>query len=243
VAVASTDLLERFEAARTRADRMESQLREARAAARDAMDVATNAARELVTERAKLEEATDLADRQSERLARSQRELDEARTDLTAAQTELETAREALAAAEAELATLRENTSATSEAETAAREALEMLEREQDVRRRAQDDAGRLADRVHELESHIAARADETDAAVIEDDLRHLLATRQRELDETRAELKEQRGRYAAVASKMSPTELAATTETHPPEDGWSALDDELLGRLARAKELSQQQD
>jgi hypothetical protein len=38
----------------------------------------------------------------------------------------------------------------------------------------------------------------------------------------------------------MSPTELAATAEARPASDDWTALDDDLLNRLARAKQLSQ---
>jgi hypothetical protein len=39
----------------------------------------------------------------------------------------------------------------------------------------------------------------------------------------------------------MTPTELAEATQTPPSENDWSVLDGELLDRLTRAKELSQE--
>jgi chromosome segregation ATPase len=309
----AADLAERFEAARTRAEALDGQLTHARWVAHEAMDVAARAARELIAERAKAEEATELAERRGEALARSERELGEARAALAAAETraselatELAGTGAELAAAEAELSRARDGIASAESAREqadaehadrvralegeleAARDALAKLEADNTDRHAAE---GTSAERIDALEAELAAareqltaaesarteaeaghaaRADELEAEVealrdalvtaqqeartsfeshthesapdpVQEDLRHLLAARQRELDEARADLKEQRARYAAIASKMSPTELAATTDARPASTDWSALDDELLDRLARAKELSQQ--
>ena len=61
---------------------------------------------------------------------------------------------------------------------------------------------------------------------------------RQRELEELRSALNEQRARYAAVASQLTPQELAESSET-PEERPWTAIDGDLLDRLTRAKQLT----
>jgi chromosome segregation ATPase len=207
-------LREQVEAARARIEQLDTQLTEARTVAHDAMDVAARAARELVLERAKVEETTELSGYQGERLAISERELGEARTELAAAG-------ERTTQLEAELAA-----------------ALERLDQEKTERRRAQDEADTHIAQIRRLEASLGSDDGEE---VVEEDLRHLLSARQRELTETRAELEAQRARYAEVASKMTPTELAEATQTPPSENDWSVLDGELLDRLTRAKELSQE--
>jgi chromosome segregation ATPase len=120
------------------------------------------------------------------------------------------------------------------------REVLVKLEQEQAERTRAEDEAARLSDQVRQLEQQLQQRpAAATDPAV-EEDLRHLLAARQRELDEVRTALNEQRARYAAVASQLTPNQLAESTEPRT-EKPWTAVDEDLLDRIQRAKDLAGQ--
>jgi chromosome segregation ATPase len=260
--------LERFTTARAEADALGAELAQARSAAEEASAASARAANDLDAERTARAEASNQADVYGERLAKSEREVTEARAELAGAEQQLEQTREALAAATERLTEIESATKTLAVSEQKTRQELELLTRPDQgdgtrrpfgrskvsaqaykdalarieateaERTRAEDDAARLADRVRELESEIAAHHADPTPAEVEGDLRHLLAARQRELDEVRRELTEQRARYAAVASTMTPTELAATAEP-PAGEPWTALDDDLLGRLARAKELS----
>ena len=119
---------------------------------------------------------------------------------------------------------------ATAATARAAREILEERRRTDEATRRAEVAERKLA-------------AQTTSAqGVVENDLRHLLEKRERELEAVRAELAEQRTRYAAAASAVPPAE-------EPPADAiagakaepWSRVDEDLLERLARAKSLAGQ--
>jgi chromosome segregation ATPase len=132
------------------------------------------------------------------------------------------------------------------------REALEQLETEREGRTQLQDEAKLLAARVGELEQELAAQSaaeagggpsGRPNAEVVEGDLRHLLEVRERELEAVRVELADYRTRYSTVASQVPPAELP-----EPPRDAgdrdaepWSAVDQDLLERIARAKALAGQ--
>jgi chromosome segregation ATPase len=136
-------------------------------------------------------------------------------------------------------------------------EAIEQLEREQAERARLEQETAALAEQVTKLEAqaaeHAATAAVRSEAtpepesptpaqAAVEADLRHLLATAQRELDEARAALSEQQARYAAVASEVvAETAVASTPAAAQPADEkpWTAVDDDLLSRLQRAKQFA----
>lgn len=121
------------------------------------------------------------------------------------------------------------------------RESLAKLEDEQARRAAIEQDASRLGEQVRQLELALAARDATRAQASVEADLRHLLSVRQAELDEARATLKEQSARYAAVASQVPVAEAAAVQEAPREARPWTAVDDDLLARLARAKELAGQ--
>lgn len=206
--------------------------------------------------------------RQREATAESDRQLALARDRLAAAQLEIATGRERLSAlqkdasalssreqaARQELATLtrtdlgeggrrgRSKVSARAYRELAAK-----LEHEQSERTRLEDETARLADRLREME-HAAAQVEQAPApdpsqATVEADLRHLLSGTQQELEDARRELREQRARYVAIASELPAAEVApmSAVATRPDEPPWTAVDDDLLGRIARAKEFAGQ--
>jgi hypothetical protein len=77
-------------------------------------------------------------------------------------------------------------------------------------------------------------------AGSVEADLRHLLETRDSELARLRAELGDQRARYANVASQI-PAEDAVPPAAAEAGEPWSAVDQDLLDRIARAKQLAGQ--
>ena len=288
----AADALTRFEAARAEADSLESQLAEAQQLADEATAATARAAREILEERQKTDEAAHQADVYSERLAKAERELAETREEFERAQAQADEAGGLVEALEAESARADEATRRVEEAQrelTEARTELEQLNDhvktlEADVaetnagaaaelaaeRARAEEASNRaqaaeqklaaetaradeVARRTAEAEWQLAeareqlakagAAGERTPAqAVVETDLRHLLEKRERELEAARAELAEQRTRYAAVASEVPPAE-------EPPADAiagenaepWSRVDEDLLERLARAKSLAGQ--
>ncbi|MEA2469886.1 MAG: hypothetical protein QOE38_885, partial [Thermoleophilaceae bacterium] len=154
-----------------------------------------------------------------------------------------------------------------SEAEALAVDAADATERaaRELVEQRAKtDEASHLADvhseRLAKAERELSEARAELDAtrkqladgpreaatpaqATTEADLRHLLAVTQRDLDEARVALNEQRARYAAVASEAawdSPALHPADDDgAQPPERPWTAVDEDLLSRIARAQEFA----
>ena len=287
----AADALARFKAARADTQALRTELDEARARAEDAAVATATAAREILEERMRAEDAARDADVYSERLAKAERELGEARDELATAgaehadvtelvtKLEAETARadaatERIAEAERELASAREElaaianesgdadeqvaaertraeaatgrAAAAEQALEAARQELLAVQQDVDAQKARADEAARRAGeaewqlaqaRERLVRAEDSATAEPSPAQVaVEQDLRHLLERRERELEDARAELAEQRERYAAVASEVPPAE-------EPPADAkdepWSRVDEDLLERLARAKSLS----
>jgi hypothetical protein len=107
------------------------------------------------------------------------------------------------------------------------REALAELDAERGERERLEAEAAGLAEQLRQLEQQLV----EENVEHAESDLRHLLDARERELDLLRAELAEQRSRYSAVAGGPAAASPAP----------WSRVDDDLLERIARAKDLAGQ--
>jgi hypothetical protein len=127
-------------------------------------------------------------------------------------------------------------------------QAADALERFEAARSDADVFSERLAKAERELaeaQQQLAEAGAERDAApaqaTVEADLRHLLAICQGELDEARAALNEQQARYAAVAGDVV-TELVVPLPDAVIRTGdqpWTAVDEELLSRIARAKEFA----
>jgi hypothetical protein len=109
------------------------------------------------------------------------------------------------------------------------REALAERDAERVHSARLEDEIARATDEKRQLENELAQ------AGTVEADLRHLLDARERALVQLRSELSEQRARYATVAGQLPGNEAEPERE----EERWSALDQELLDRIARAKALS----
>jgi DNA repair exonuclease SbcCD ATPase subunit len=134
----------------------------------------------------------------------------------------------------------RRGASAARLTEDLRREASEALARFEAARAEADTFSERLAKAERELEEArqlAAAPAPSSEHGAIEADLRHMLAVSQRELEAARAELREQSARYAAVASQA-----VAPAATDPAaEQPWTAIDEDLLGRIARAKQIAGQ--
>jgi chromosome segregation ATPase len=114
------------------------------------------------------------------------------------------------------------------------RGALASLEHERVERAHLEQETARLASEL--------SKAAQSAPATVEADLRHLLTVTQRDLDEARAVLNEQQARYAAIAGNAAqdrpvPNELQG--ETARAEKPWSAIDEDLLNRIARAQEFA----
>ena len=235
----AADALTRFEAARAEADSLESQLAEAQQLADEATAATARAAREILEERHRTDEATRQTDFYSERLAKAERELAETREELERAHALAGQAGGLVDALEAESARADD---ATRRAEAAEQKLADATARADEAARREAEAEWRLTEARAQL-AQAGAAGDQTPAqAVVENDLRHLLEKREHELEAARAELAEQRTRYAAVASEVPPAE-------EPPADAvageraepWSRVDEDLLERLARAKSLAGQ--
>ncbi|GAC1324453.1 MAG: hypothetical protein NVSMB25_21990 [Thermoleophilaceae bacterium] len=121
------------------------------------------------------------------------------------------------------------------------RETLAELEQERTARAALEAERVELAAEVRQLEEKIAGHESTPSQASVEADLRHLLATRQRELDEARVALRTQHARYASVASQV-PALAAGDPPSVPAESKpWTAVDEDLLARITRAKEFAGQ--
>ena len=290
------EALARFERARHESESLKAELRDARALAEEAAAATARAAREILDERMKAEDAAHEADVYSERLAKAERELGEAREALAVAESatgdvrelaaalesesaradaatrrvedaerELESARADLVAIAAHVETLEANAAGATQgaagelaaertraeqaggraaaAEQALAEAREELAvekaRADEAARRAGEAEWQLSEARERLARGVTESGNPTPAQVaVEEDLRHLLERRERELEEVRAELAEQRARYTAVASEVPPAEEPPTP---PKAEPWSRVDEDLLDRLARAKSLAGQ--
>ena len=116
------------------------------------------------------------------------------------------------------------------------REALAELER-------AQAATAEQAERVTTLQQMTAAlEAELEERTQVEADLRQLLDARQEELRGARSEAAEARARLAGLATEgpAAPAPAAAPDEPEPAAaTPWTAADDELVQRIARAKELA----
>ena len=218
----AADALARFESARAETDALKEQLDEARAQADAAAAATARAAREILDERMRADNAVQQADAYGERVATAERELREAREELAQVQTAGADTEELVEALSAEKARADE---ATRRVEQAERELAAMREELAEAHKRL---AGSTGEGEEPTPAHSA----------IEEDLRHLLERRERELEDARAELAEQRERYAAVASEVPPVEEPPTP---PRTEPWSRVDEDLLERLARAKSLAGQ--
>ncbi|MEA2427705.1 MAG: hypothetical protein QOF37_1333, partial [Thermoleophilaceae bacterium] len=155
----AAEALERFEAARSEADLLDQRVAQAKSMAGQATDLAAHAARELLAERARNEEAVELAERHSERLAKAERELAEAAEQLAAAQQRIEeleaNSGEQLAAAQQRIEELEAN---SGEALAALKAAYAEAERERDG----------ATGRIGELESKSAETLAELETAQAE---------------------------------------------------------------------------
>jgi hypothetical protein len=126
------------------------------------------------------------------------------------------------------------------------RDAVAALETERVDRSRAEAEAIKLAEQVRGLEAELKAgsTAEEKlrslNEASVEADLRHLLSVREAELESVRAELAEQRSRFAAMAHQVPGAERPAEQPAAP---SWSVMDEDLISRLARAKQLAGSDD
>jgi hypothetical protein len=256
----AADALDRFGEARTAADRLRSELAAAETIAQETARAAAQAGHDMLEERTRADEAERRADANAERLSEAERELAHAHERLAA----VEETMKALSASEQALRQELESLTRTDLGDEpkglgarrskvsarAYREALEQLEREEAERTRLEQETVALAERVAKLEADAAERATATpqqqaptpDQAAMEADLRHLLATAQRDLDEARAALNEQQARYAAVASEVVAEGAAESVPAEvqaADEKPWTAVDDELLSRLQRAKQFA----
>jgi hypothetical protein len=251
--VKAEDAAREADAYSERLAKAERELREAREALAAAQAGHADSA-ELV---AALEAETARADVATERVADAERELAAAREDLAAITAHVE-ALEARSAAAAqgmteELAAERSRaeaavtrTAAAEQALDTARQELETARQQTEAESARADEAARrageaewqLAQAREQLASGERAVAAEPSPAqvAVEEDLRHLLERRERELEDARAELAEQRERYTAVASTVPPSEEPAAED---PDAPWSRVDEDLLERLARARSLA----
>jgi chromosome segregation ATPase len=214
------------------------------------------AAEEVESERARAADAGKRAEAESIRAGEAELQLAEARDRLSS----VEETTKALATTEHALRQELESLTRTDLGQEsrgralrskvsvrAYREALAKLEHEQAERARLEQESARLAEQVSALENvaeQSARVAEEVDTAAqeaVEADLRHLLAVAQRDLDEARAALNEQQARYAAVASEAVADDVVpgAGAATPAGEKPWTAVDDDLLSRLQRAKEFA----
>jgi chromosome segregation ATPase len=253
----AADALDRFGEARAAAERLRSELAAAETIAQETGRAAAQAGHDLVEERTRADDAERRADTTAERLAQAERELAGARERLAA----VEETTKALATSEQALRQELESLTRTDLGDEpkglgarrskvsgrAYREVLEQLEQEQAERARLEQQVAALAEQVAKLEAEAAERAAEPesptpDQASVEADLRHLLATAQRDLDEARTALNEQQARYAAVASEVVAEVAPASAPSEAPapdEKPWTAVDDDLLSRLQRAKQFA----
>jgi chromosome segregation ATPase len=197
----------------------------------------------LAAERARANEAARQVEVNGERLATTEREL----AAVKAATGQVEGLAEAL---EAESARADEASRRVEEAGRELATAREQLAAEEaradEAARRTAEAEWQLAEARERLVKAETTTSDEPTPAqaVVETDLRHLLETRERELESLRQELAEQRSRYAAVASEVPPTEEPpAETIENATAEPWSRVDEDLLERLARAKSLAGGQD
>ncbi|MEA2412263.1 MAG: hypothetical protein QOC77_2824, partial [Thermoleophilaceae bacterium] len=173
-----------------------------------------------------------------ERFDEARSEADQLRTLLTEAEALASDAADATERAANELAEQRAKTDEASHLADVHSERLAKAERELGEAR-AELDATRRQLAGGSREAATPAQA------TTEADLRHLLADTQRDLDEARAALNEQRARYAAVASEAAWD--SPSPGLHPPDDGdaqpaerpWTAVDEDLLSRIARAQEFA----
>jgi DNA repair exonuclease SbcCD ATPase subunit len=256
----AADAAQRAETATAEIESLTVQLAEAKTALESATTRAKVAAEATAAANGRAHAATAEATVLRERLETAERTS----ADATAGATELTQERDRLAKELDELsgsATVREGIRRRSKvAARVYQEALDQLEAERTRAQAAEIELASTRDQLgaaqRELEEAVsraatAAAEAETETAPepeplnprdeeVEDDLRHLLAMRSRELEELRTALNEQRARYAAVASQLTPQELAETAEKRD-ERPWTALDEDLLDRIARAKELSSQ--
>lgn len=229
-------------------------------------DAAAAAEHELAAERARAIAGADRATEEQARADEAERRAAETSAQLADSETRvkmLATSEQALRQ-EFELLTRTDLGQATrrrgrrsSVSSVAYREALASLEDERAERARIEQEAARLADQLSTAAQITvdpggdqAGAAAETEAAggsnsahaSIEADLRHLLAVTQRDLDEARAALNEQQARYAAVASNAAsddPTPPMPVGEIAGAAKPWSAVDEDLLDRIARAQEFA----